>query len=325
VGLGREARRVADRPDDLRGQYGTHTEDIGEGGAGSFYLGFYAPIFRSAIFLSSVRMSRSTSEANRRRRRAEVPWGRIPRRIRAARWADSVPATPPGTRSRRSPCRRLSALVRSATRSSRLSESRRRAPPRRPRDRPLPAARCARRPTRWRGHRAHRSCGRCRSRAPALVLRAWAVRPPPTRRPLCQPHCQVTTEAASVLDGPTTLGEPCRPERSRALKPARFCRKVARSTSSPVASSTTATATLTPCGDRPRSRPSCVHAPPFRSELCHYWRTEDTPTSWCAHTSFESLRRPRAPAGREPRTSQPLLRATGSLRAIPILTGALEA
>jgi hypothetical protein len=44
----------------------------------------------------------------------------------------------------------------------------------------------------------------------------------------------------------------------------------------------------------------------------------------CSHTSFESLRTPRAPAGREPRTSQPTLRATGSSRAIPI-TGALEA
>src|ERR671912_132642 len=37
---------------------------------------------------------------------------------------------------------------------------------------------------RWRGHRAHRSCGRCRSRAPAPVPRAWAARPPHTRRPL---------------------------------------------------------------------------------------------------------------------------------------------
>jgi hypothetical protein len=62
--------------------------------------------FRSVIFLSSVRMSRRTSEANRRLRRAEaLPWGRMPRRMRAARWAESVPAIPPGTRSRRSPCR----------------------------------------------------------------------------------------------------------------------------------------------------------------------------------------------------------------------------
>jgi hypothetical protein len=81
---------------------------------------------RSAIFLSSVRMSRKISEANRRRRRAEAPrWGRMPRRRRAARWVESVPVTPPGRRSRMSPWRRFSALVRSATRSSRLSQSRR--------------------------------------------------------------------------------------------------------------------------------------------------------------------------------------------------------
>jgi hypothetical protein len=44
----------------------------------------------------------------------------------------------------------------------------------------------------------------------------------------------------------------------------------------------------------------------------------------CSHTSFESLRTPRAPEGRKPRTSQPVLRAAGSSRAIP-KTGALEA
>jgi hypothetical protein len=80
---------------------------------------------RSAIFLSSVLTSRSTSEASRRRRRAEVPLGRMPRRMRAALSAESVLVTPPGRRSRRSAWRRLSARVRSATRSSRLSESRR--------------------------------------------------------------------------------------------------------------------------------------------------------------------------------------------------------
>src|SRR3712207_5479150 len=63
--------------------------------------------FRSAIFRCSVRMSRRISEAKCRRRRAEAPWGRMPRTMRAARWAENVPATPPGTRSRRSPCRRL--------------------------------------------------------------------------------------------------------------------------------------------------------------------------------------------------------------------------
>ena len=52
-----------------------------------------------------------------------------------------------------------------------------------PRDLPPPAARCARRPMRWRGHRPRRSCGRCRSSAPAPVRRAWAARPPRTRLP----------------------------------------------------------------------------------------------------------------------------------------------
>jgi len=44
VGLGREAHHIADRSDDLRGQYWTYAEDLGEGGAGSFYFGFDAPI-----------------------------------------------------------------------------------------------------------------------------------------------------------------------------------------------------------------------------------------------------------------------------------------
>ena len=58
------------------------------------------------------------SEANRRRTQAEAPCGRMPRRMRAARGAESVPATPPGTRSRRRrPWRRLNARVRSATKS----------------------------------------------------------------------------------------------------------------------------------------------------------------------------------------------------------------
>jgi hypothetical protein len=61
--------------------------------------------FRSAIFRSSVLTSRKISEANRRRRLAEVPLGRMPRRMRATRLAESVPPTPPGRRSLRSPWR----------------------------------------------------------------------------------------------------------------------------------------------------------------------------------------------------------------------------
>ena len=43
MGLGGQTRHVADRPYDPGGQYGTYAEDLGEGGAGSFYLGFDAP------------------------------------------------------------------------------------------------------------------------------------------------------------------------------------------------------------------------------------------------------------------------------------------
>jgi len=45
------------------------------------------------------------------------------RRMRDALSAESLPETPPGIRSRRSPWRRLRTRVRSETRSSRLSES----------------------------------------------------------------------------------------------------------------------------------------------------------------------------------------------------------
>ena len=43
MGLGRETRHVANRPYDLGGQDGTYVQDLGEGGAGSFHLGFDAP------------------------------------------------------------------------------------------------------------------------------------------------------------------------------------------------------------------------------------------------------------------------------------------
>ena len=63
---------------------------------------------RSAIFRSSDRTSCKISEARRRRRRTEAPpRARMERRMRAARSAESLPVTPPGTRSRRSPCRLL--------------------------------------------------------------------------------------------------------------------------------------------------------------------------------------------------------------------------
>jgi hypothetical protein len=125
---------------------------------------------RSAIFLSSVLTSRTTSEANRRRRQSEAPpLGRMPRRMREARSAESLPATPPGRRSLRSPWRRLSARVRSATRSSLLSESRRStsdaASGSTAARRSLPEAASAVARASRREHRGHRSYERCRSKS----------------------------------------------------------------------------------------------------------------------------------------------------------------
>ena len=73
MSLGREAPHVTDRPDDPRGQYGTHAEDLGEGGAGSFHLGFDAPVQVLDLSVQRPYVARSTSEANRRRRLAEAP------------------------------------------------------------------------------------------------------------------------------------------------------------------------------------------------------------------------------------------------------------
>ena len=83
--------------------------------------------FRSVIFRSSVRMSRMISEANRRRMRAEEPWGRMPRKMRAARGGREYPSYPAGHEApqEESVQAALNARVRSATKSSRLSESRR--------------------------------------------------------------------------------------------------------------------------------------------------------------------------------------------------------
>jgi hypothetical protein len=73
VGLGREARHIADRPDDPRGQYGTYAQDLGKGGAGGLHLGFDAPVQVGDLPIQRPDSKRSTSEANRRRRRAEAP------------------------------------------------------------------------------------------------------------------------------------------------------------------------------------------------------------------------------------------------------------
>src|SRR3954454_472047 len=90
------APRRLPRPDDLRSQDGTYAEDLGEGGARGLHLGFDTPVQVGDLPVSSVLTSRNPSEASRRLRRAEAPLGRMERRMRAARSAESVLATPPG-------------------------------------------------------------------------------------------------------------------------------------------------------------------------------------------------------------------------------------
>jgi hypothetical protein len=99
VPLAREARHVADRPDDLRGKYGTYAEDLGEGGAGGFHLGFDAPtqVRDLSIQCPDVAQHLRSQPSAEASRGALGPYAARPRR--AARSAESFPATPPGTRS----------------------------------------------------------------------------------------------------------------------------------------------------------------------------------------------------------------------------------
>ena len=276
--------------------------------------------FRSAIFLSSVLRSRSTSEASRRRRRTEVPsCDRMPRRIRAARSAESVLATPPGRRSRRSPWRLPLAPGYARLPAPLASRRAGAAPQMRPHDLPAPAARCARRPAPLLRHRPGRFCGRYRSKAPAPAPRAWAARPPRTLRP--PPASPPATppgaypEATGVLYRPTTLGEPSScPAFSSDLKPERSCGKLARSRSSLVASSTAATATDALWGSTPISTFSCARTSAFRSDLRHHRRERRTFRVRGAHIPLLSHFARRAPAGRKPRTSQPTSRGRQEVR-----------
>ena len=170
--------------------------------------------FRSAIFRSSVRMLSAAppklTVGGGGSRRALGPYaaqdarGPVGRERPGHRGGEEVPQEPVEAA--------LSARVRSSTRSSRLSERRRStseaASGSTVGSRSLREAARAR----WRGHRARRSCGRCRSKAPAPAPKAWAPRPPLTpRRPLPISQPGADPEAASVLYRPTALGEPLRP------------------------------------------------------------------------------------------------------------------
>jgi hypothetical protein len=85
VRLGWEAPHVAYGTQDRRGQDGTHAEDLCEAGAGGVHLGFDARVEVSYLPVQHPDSKRSTSEANRRRRRSEAqPRGFMPRRMRGA-------------------------------------------------------------------------------------------------------------------------------------------------------------------------------------------------------------------------------------------------
>jgi hypothetical protein len=139
---GREAPHVPDRAYDPSGQYGTYAEDLGEGGAGSFHLGLDAPV--EVRYLSIQRpdvaqdlRGQPPAEAGRgalgpyASQDARGPVGRKGSRHPSG---DEVPQKPVEAA--------LSARVRSATRSSRLSESRRSA------SEPTSGSTAARRPLR---------------------------------------------------------------------------------------------------------------------------------------------------------------------------------
>jgi hypothetical protein len=148
----------------------------------------------------------------------------------------------------------LSARVRSATRSSRLSESRRST------SEAASASTSASRPLR-------EAAKAVASASSPSFLRALPVESTRTRAE--------SLGGTSTTDSPAAASLPARclprppafstaqrrsgnrsAQRSRRLMPARSCGKLARSTSSPTTSSTTAMATDALCEDRLRSRPS---------------------------------------------------------------------
>ncbi len=165
------------------------------------------------------------------------------------------------------------------------------APPSQPRDLRPQAVHCARRPTLSRGHPHRRFCGRCQrsSRAPSPAPKAWAARPPRIRRrrPIFPPGAY--PEATGVLYGPTPLCEPSRPAFEGPKAFSRFCGKLARSRSSPVASSTAATANEALWGSTPIKTCMSAHLR-FGGTFAIVSREGHSDFGRCSQTSFESLR-----------------------------------
>src|SRR5829696_8849228 len=266
--------------------------------------------FRSATFQSSVRTPSAGPQklvGGGRARRSPVVVCRAgcarpewPRAFRLSRQARGLVEARAGC------LERSGALCNQV--NKRLSESRRSTPRRRPRDRPAPASRCPRRPARWPGHRAHRSCGRCQrsSIAPSPLPRVWAERQPRTRLP---PSTSPPGDDRGRRRSPApraALGEPLRPaleapQAGVALREGSTLEELAFG-----------------FVDRRYGDRTFVGIDPDQNlhgrTYLRFGRTsvpsacaKDIPTSgFCSYTSFESLRPPRAPAGRKPRTSQPI-------------------
>jgi hypothetical protein len=108
VALGREPSGVPDQGDDLRGQDRPDTEDVSQGSARNLHFLADAGVEVGDPPVEA-RTSRKSSAANCRRTDSatdcESRRGRTLRRMRAALSAESLPGTPPGIRSRRSPWR----------------------------------------------------------------------------------------------------------------------------------------------------------------------------------------------------------------------------
>src|SRR5215203_2091596 len=249
VRLGREAPHVPDRAYDPSGQYGTYAEDLGEGGAGSFHLGLDAPV--EVRYLSIQRPD--VAQDLRGQPPAEAGRGAL------GPYASQDARGPVGRKGSRHPSgdevpqKPVEAVERPSTLShqvnKRLSESRRSA------SEPTSGSTAARRPLR------EAASAVARASSPSF-LRALPVESTRTRAE--------SLGGTSTTDSPVAASLParCRPsppefsmaqrrsgnrfaQRSRHLKPVRSCGKLARSRSSPLASSTAATATDALWGSTP--------------------------------------------------------------------------
>ena len=137
------------------------------------------------------------------------------------------------------------------------------------------------------------------------------------------PLRQVPAEAASVLHCPATLGKRFA-QRSRDLRPARFCGKLARSTSSPMASSIAATATDALWGSTPIKTFMSARTSVSERTSAIGMREGHSDFGPCSHTSFESLRVPGA-GGTRAENKPTHLTGDRKLVSDPCVTGALEA